>query len=98
MNDRHHKQKTTRLQYARHYARGYLKGLRRRIVEKVDIRLGIELWALDLADPVTVRRPWKVTRAARAFGYVLFWAQHRHAPQEEGCACERPASEEEAVA
>ena len=96
--EQHSNEKTSRLQYARHYARGYLKGLWRRVVEKVDIRLGVELWPLDLADPAEVRRPWKVTRAARFFGRALFWAQHRHAPRPEGCACERTGSQEEAVA
>lgn len=74
------------------------KNIARWLKEHLDIRLGIELWALELADPVCRRRPHKFTRAARVLGWVRFVAQHRHAPVNIGCACETQWQTREAVA
>ena len=50
---------------------------------KLDVRLGAQLWALELAYPPSLRRPWKFSGLARVLGFVLYVAREHRLPTDE---------------
>ena len=51
---------------------------------KLCIRLGAELWALELTYPPSLRRAWKFSGLARVAGFLLYLAREHHLPWDEG--------------